>query len=417
MNDPVVFCGPTIQPEAAKALFPAADCRGPVARGDVLRASEEQPAVICIIDGYFEHRPAVTHKEILWAMKRGIPVFGASSMGALRAAELSAYGMVGVGVVFDNFMTGRLEDEDEVAVPHTEGPSFRSGADALVNIRSTLDRAAAQGVVGEETLHALLRVAKSIFYAERNYPALLRAAEDHGLERSCLRSLRDWLAIPDNRVDQKRLDAEELLTGVRERFARRDFGPTPNSWSFPTTASWQKLLLERADERLLEAPPRRAEDTDLLLHAMLEEVQLLGSRTYEYVLAKAAFRKLCGMEAASTKGLARGSSPAGLSEAEIDSAMPRVLAGLHRMLAEVLRSMGDEERVRERAELKQKLLAGATLPVPNQDTLRAFWLRIGEPESVDLEETAAALGFANKEALLLAIAREEAFQQRLTQPA
>ena len=43
---------------------------------------------------------------------------GASSMGALRAAELSQFGMVGIGEVYQAFKLGRLEDDDEVAIVH-----------------------------------------------------------------------------------------------------------------------------------------------------------------------------------------------------------------------------------------------------------------------------------------------------------
>ena len=60
----------------------------PVAQGDVLRALAHQPRLIGIIDGYFDTVPAVWHKEILYAMERGVHVFGASSIGALRAVEL-----------------------------------------------------------------------------------------------------------------------------------------------------------------------------------------------------------------------------------------------------------------------------------------------------------------------------------------
>ena len=46
-----------------------------------------------IVDGSFQWTPAVWHKEILWAMGRGVHVFGAASMGALRAAELDGFGL------------------------------------------------------------------------------------------------------------------------------------------------------------------------------------------------------------------------------------------------------------------------------------------------------------------------------------
>ncbi|OYW12122.1 MAG: hypothetical protein B7X34_02220, partial [Acidobacteriia bacterium 12-62-4] len=68
--------------------------------------------------GYFEQRLSVWHKEILWAMEAGIAVYGASSMGALRAAELAAYGMRGVGAIFEKFHSGEWLDDDEVAVSH-----------------------------------------------------------------------------------------------------------------------------------------------------------------------------------------------------------------------------------------------------------------------------------------------------------
>jgi hypothetical protein len=39
-------------------------------------------------------------------------------MGALRAAELHTFGMVGVGRVFEGYRDGVYEDDDEVAVVH-----------------------------------------------------------------------------------------------------------------------------------------------------------------------------------------------------------------------------------------------------------------------------------------------------------
>ena len=85
----VVFTGPTLPADQARAILPDALYLPPVAQGDVYRAAGHQPQAIALIDGFFEHVPAVWHKEILWAMAQGIHVFGSSSMGALRAAELA----------------------------------------------------------------------------------------------------------------------------------------------------------------------------------------------------------------------------------------------------------------------------------------------------------------------------------------
>ena len=68
----------------------------PAEQGSVVRAVRAyQPRAIVLIDGSFGKVPAVRHKEILWALAKGIPVFGRASMGALRAAELAGFGMQG----------------------------------------------------------------------------------------------------------------------------------------------------------------------------------------------------------------------------------------------------------------------------------------------------------------------------------
>ena len=98
----VVFAGPTIVRDDIVSICDC-HCLPPAARGDVYRASLSKPTAIGIIDGYFQGVLSVWHKEILWAISQGIHVFGSSSMGALRAAELQAYGMVGVGRIFEDF--------------------------------------------------------------------------------------------------------------------------------------------------------------------------------------------------------------------------------------------------------------------------------------------------------------------------
>ena len=82
---------------------------------------------------------AVWHKEILLALERGIEVWGAASMGALRAAELAPFGMRGVGAIYRAFARGALVADDEVAVAHLPAAQgYRAVSDALVNLRDGL---------------------------------------------------------------------------------------------------------------------------------------------------------------------------------------------------------------------------------------------------------------------------------------
>ena len=75
----VIFTGPTLSAADARRVLDA-EYLPPASEGDVYRWARRGPQVIGIIDGYFERVPAVWHKEILWAMSRGIHVFGAASM-------------------------------------------------------------------------------------------------------------------------------------------------------------------------------------------------------------------------------------------------------------------------------------------------------------------------------------------------
>jgi hypothetical protein len=233
----IVFTGPTLSAADARAYLDA-DYRAPVAQGDLYRAAREQPWGIAIIDGYFEHVPAVWHKEILWALKQGIHVYGAASMGALRAAELQRYGMVGVGRVFRDLADGRLEDDDEVAV--AEGPSPTGAVHAsvaMVDVRATLEAAREAAVLSEAAHDALLAIAKTTFYAERSYLRLLADAVQRGVEPQQIAALRAFL--PRGQVAQKRADAVELLERVARERGSPAFAPR---FHFERTDMWQKLV-------------------------------------------------------------------------------------------------------------------------------------------------------------------------------
>jgi hypothetical protein len=235
----IIFIGPTISAAEARAELDA-EYRPPAAQGDVYLAALAKPAAIGIIDGYFERVPSVSHKEILWAMKEGIHDFGASSMGALRAAELAQFGMEGVGDVFAAFERGELDADDEVAVAHALAEDgYRPLSTAMVDIRATLAGAAAERAIREETRATLVGIAKSLFYADRSYPMLLLKAKEAGLPESEIASLEGYL--PERRVERKKLDALALLRVLRERLTS---GITPRTvrYHFQHTDAWEHIV-------------------------------------------------------------------------------------------------------------------------------------------------------------------------------
>jgi hypothetical protein len=61
----VIFAGPSLPPNARPDCGLDIDWRPPVRQGELYRAALDRPAVIGVIDGYFEVTPTVWHKEIL----------------------------------------------------------------------------------------------------------------------------------------------------------------------------------------------------------------------------------------------------------------------------------------------------------------------------------------------------------------
>jgi hypothetical protein len=254
----IIFAGPSLPPRARPSLA-GVEWRPPVRQGDLYLAALQRPALIGVIDGYFERVPTVWHKEILWAMAHGIHVYGAASTGALRAVELADFGMTGIGHVYRQFRNGELTDDDEVAVLH--GPAevdYVQLTEPMVNVRATVDRAVQLGVIEPALAAALVQTAKSLFYKDRTYEAILEAAARHGLElelgleQEALQRFATWL--PDGQVDQKRIDAEEMLEAMQ---AHLEDGVTALevSYRFAHTFAWEEARqrAEIARERATSA--------------------------------------------------------------------------------------------------------------------------------------------------------------------
>lgn len=235
----IVFTGPTIAPADARKELDAIYLP-PVSQGDLYRAAIKRPRAIGIIDGYFDAVPSVWHKEILWAMSQGIHVFGSSSMGALRAAELWRFGMVGVGRIFEEYRDGVIEDDDEVALLHAPAEyGYLGFSEPLANIRHTLASSAEAGVITEVAAGRIANLARELFYPERTYDRILERAEEDGVADDEIAALRAWL--PEGAINRKREDALEMLRAMGE-FIAADAPPKSVDFHFEPTALWADLM-------------------------------------------------------------------------------------------------------------------------------------------------------------------------------
>ncbi|MFY9330822.1 MAG: TfuA-like protein [Candidatus Nanopelagicales bacterium] len=211
----IVFLGPSLSHAEAQQLLPDAIILPPAAMGDVLAASlKYRPHAIGLIDGTFLSTMSVFHKELLFAMEQGSWLLGASSMGALRAAECAAYGMIGVGQIYEDLASGLLEDDDEVALTHADAEAnFRSLSDAMVAIRATLAAARSAGLLTDDETTVLIQQQKDRWFPDRRLSGVLADAADAGLTVDRITALREF--VRTRAIDPKRQDAIALLERMR----------------------------------------------------------------------------------------------------------------------------------------------------------------------------------------------------------
>ncbi|MCF3105991.1 hypothetical protein IPZ58_31110 [Streptomyces roseoverticillatus] len=225
----VVFVGPSLPLEEARAHLPGAEFLPPIERGDIdtLMTQQQPPQRIGIIDGKFLQSFSISPKEILRAMDRGVRVYGSSSMGALRAAELDVYGMTGAGTVYAMYASGALEDDDEVAITF-DSESLRPVCEPMVNIRVAMDAALRRRVVSKGNAELFLKTAKSLYFPHRTSAAALHRLKGVMPEPDRQR-LANYLRSPEA-PDAKRDDAITLLTRMRQD------GETHEAMSAPEVA-------------------------------------------------------------------------------------------------------------------------------------------------------------------------------------
>jgi len=219
----VAFLGPSLRSAEALGIVPQVELRPPICQGDLTTVVEGlHPRAILIVDGEFGQSLSVWHKEILHALHLGIRVVGASSMGALRAAELDRFGMEGVGAIYEHYRDGWLTADADVALVHADAAEgYRPLTWPLVNVRSTAEALQRHGALAEDEATAVLTAAENLHFRERSERTLARALRSDGMRAAQAQELAKLIA--DGYVDQKALDA---ATGL-EHLRRLDEIPPP----------------------------------------------------------------------------------------------------------------------------------------------------------------------------------------------
>lgn len=205
----IIYTGLSLPFDEAREILDSHDdveviYKRPIKRGDLGHDMKENPDIIGIIDGVFHQNSSVGHKEILNVLNKGVTVVGASSMGALRASEMDSLGMVGIGYVYEQYATGKVASDDDVAVM-LDSDTLEALSEPLINMDYVFTNAVSENIITESQKDELIKIAKSTFYPKRNYSQTINSSS---LDEKTRNQLIDFIRTS---VDIKKEDAKELI--------------------------------------------------------------------------------------------------------------------------------------------------------------------------------------------------------------
>lgn len=207
-----VYSGLSLRAADVKRALPGAAFAGPVSRGDVPRDVARGVGVVVIVDGRFLQSLAVSPGELMDALRCGTRLYGCSSMGALRAVELEAHGMIGHGEIFEHIRQNPFFGDDLLGLTFRED-TLETLTVPYIDLHFALRDLTRRGRATRGQATRILQAFAALPFPERD-PARVEArlTEAHGASAAPLRRLAR-LALRSAR--QKRLDALATLARVK----------------------------------------------------------------------------------------------------------------------------------------------------------------------------------------------------------
>lgn len=210
----IIYTGLSLPFDEAREILDSHDditviYKRPIKRGDLVHDLAENPDVIGIIDGVFHQNSAVGHREILDAIKKGVKVYGASSMGALRASELDSLGMEGIGYCYNQYASGKVTSDDDVAVM-LDNDTLEALSVPLISMNYVFENAVKENIITQSQKEELYQITKKTFYPQRTYAKTLKESD---LDNTTKDKLIDFIRTTP---DIKKQDAIELITHIKQ---------------------------------------------------------------------------------------------------------------------------------------------------------------------------------------------------------
>jgi hypothetical protein len=309
----------------------------------------------------------------------------------------------------------------------------------MVNVRSTCEAAMAAGIVDRQGVEAILSAAKLLHYRERNWKALLAAAE---MRRPGAEEFTRWLAT--GRVDQKQLDAAALIAEVLTSLEKPMLPEIPD-FRFEWTDLWERVVHDWT-----ATTPLASDRQDVSAAAVLDELRLDPDRyaacrttaLQRAVLLQEADRRHLAIDRAEKRlSLARLRERLGLlrksqlddwvksqaltpeafedligEEARIERVRKPSAGSIDRHILSILRLTGEYETYARRARTKHRVLeeAGFSIEDAGEEILtpvliNRFFTGKGRAVPGDLDGFSQALGLSGRQSFYRLLIAEHVY--------
>jgi hypothetical protein len=190
-----------------KIHFPHYIFAPPITSSSLLNAIDEKVNIVGIINKDPKSNLNISSGEILDAIRCGIKIYGASEIGAIRALECNASGMIGVGEIFNFFKNDFLLTEDYF---YSSDFSF-----SYIDFHFALEKLDPSLSLGPTSKDLLKKLYRQMNFNERNSVELskkidsLKIAEIEkiNLHKSCEE-------IFSKKYSQQKVDANTLLRKI-----------------------------------------------------------------------------------------------------------------------------------------------------------------------------------------------------------
>lgn len=210
----LVYAGPTLAraQQIGRVAVDDVVVLPPVRRGDIDRVlrTSRTPGVIAVVDGYFHLQVlAVGHGELRRALAAGWQVWGLSSMGAIRAAEMHELGMHGWGRAFERYRDDPEFRDDEVSLLHDPDPPYRELSEPLLHMREGLDALVSNGDLAARDRDVIVENLMNRWFGDRTLTLVRELLRPH----VGANTLHTWVAS----FDRFRVKAHDLADFLAQK--------------------------------------------------------------------------------------------------------------------------------------------------------------------------------------------------------